>query len=633
MDTFRPSIDWGAEAVKSIFWILAVSGVSAACVLLIAAVLIRWTTFGRRFWAITGGFFTGRASLPAWGLLAVMMLSVIGSVRIDVLLSYYHNDLYSALQTAVQGIATKHAAQRNSGVHGFYVALAIFAILAAVNIARIVFDTWLTQMFIIRWRVWLTARLMGRWLTRRSYYSARFVEPGVDNPDQRIQQDIDVFTTGVGTGPNVPTYYARSMLVFGAVESIVSVVSFAVILWHLSGPLTLFGLTCSKALFWFVLGYVVIGSLVAFRIGRPLIGLSFRNEKTNAAFRYAMVRLRDSAEAVAFYGGERAERVQLDARFGAVIANYRRYVRRTIGLVGWNYSVTQAIVPLPFLLQTPRLFAGAIKLGDVMQSASAFGSIQSGLSYFRNAYSQFASYNAAVIRLYGLVETCDAVQLLPSITTEFTDDGSVQLDGVEVRTITGDRLIDPVDVRLEQGESLVITGASGSGKTTLLRSLAGLWPQSSGAWRRPDGDDAAIFVAQLPYMPLGPLRTALCYPVAPEGFSDRRLRQVLSQVSLPHLRDRLDVEEEWAKVLSPGEQQRIGFARVLLTRPKVVFLDEATSALDDGLEFAMYDLLRKELPDAVVVSVAHSRAVELHHQQELALLGDGTWRLASVARD
>jgi len=272
MDTFRPSIDWGAEAVKSIFWTLAVSGVSAACVLLIAAVLIRWTTFGRRFWAITGGFFTGRASLPAWGLLAVMMLSVIGSVRIDVLLSYYHNDLYSALQTAVQGIATKHAAQRNSGVHGFYVALAIFAILAAVNIARIVFDTWLTQMFIIRWRVWLTARLMGRWLTRRSYYSARFVEPGVDNPDQRIQQDIDVFTTGVGTGPNVPTYYARSMLVFGAVESIVSVVSFAVILWHLSGPLTLFGLTCSKALFWFVLGYVVIGSLVAFRIGRPSSG-------------------------------------------------------------------------------------------------------------------------------------------------------------------------------------------------------------------------------------------------------------------------------------------------------------------------------------------------------------------------
>jgi vitamin B12/bleomycin/antimicrobial peptide transport system ATP-binding/permease protein len=630
MDTFKPSIDWGAEVVKSAVWILTTSAISAACVLLIGVVLIRFTTFGRRYWTITGGFFSGRASLPAWGLLAVMMLSVIASVRIDVLLSYYHNDLYSALQIAVQGVATKHVAERNSGIHGFYFAIAIFALLAAINIARIVFDTWLTQMFIIRWRVWLTARLTGRWLTRRAYYRQRFIEPGVDNPDQRIQQDIDVFTTGVGTGPNVPTYYARSMLVFGAVESVVSVVSFTVILWHLSGPLTLFGVTCAKALFWIVLLYVVIGSVIAFWIGRPLIRLSFLNEKTNAAFRYAMVRLRDSAEAVAFYGGERAEREQLDTRFGAVIANYRRYVRRTIGLIGWNYSVTQAIVPLPFLLQTPRLFAGAIKLGDVMQSASAFGSIQSGLSYFRNAYSQFASYNAAVIRLHGLIETCQAVQQLHSIATEFSADGSVELDGVEVRTIAGDRLIDPVDVRLEQGESLVITGESGSGKTTLLRSLAGLWPESSGAWHRPDG---TMFVAQFPYMPLGSLRTALCYPAPAGETSDERLQQVLSQVSLAHLRDLLDAEQDWAKVLSPGEQQRIGFARVLLAKPKAVFLDEATSALDDGLEFAMYDLLRTELPATVVVSVGHSHAVEQHHQRNLALLGGGAWQLAAVTKD
>ena len=630
METFKPSIDWGSEVARSIVWILTVSAISAVCVLLILAAIVRFTTFGRRFWAITGGFFTGRASLPAWGLLAVMMASVIGSVRIDVLLSYYHNDLYSALQTAMQGVASKQVAQRDSGVHGFYVALVIFAILATINIARIVFDTWLTQMFIIRWRVWLTARLMGRWLGRRAYYRARFVEPGVDNPDQRIQQDIDVFTTGVGTGPNVPTYYARSMLVFGAVESVVSVVSFTVILWHLSGPLTLFGLTCPKALFWIVLGYVVVGSVVAFRIGRPLIGLSFRNEKTNAAFRYAMVRLRDSAEAVAFYGGERAEREQLDQRFGDIIANYRRYVRRTIGLVGWNYSVTQAIVPLPFLLQTPRLFAGAIKLGDVMQSASAFGSIQSGLSFFRNAYSQFASYNAAVIRLYGLVETCDAARLLPSIATELSDDGSVRFDGVEVRTITGERLIDPLDVTLEPGESMVITGASGCGKTTLLRSLAQLWPEASGTWHRPGGDNAAMFVAQLPYMPLGSLRAALCYPDLPRAATDERLREVLTQVSLPQLRDRLDVEADWAKVLSPGEQQRIGFARVLLIRPKAVFLDEATSALDEGLEFSLYELLRAELPDTVVVSVGHSHAVEQHHQRNLALLGDGAWRLSAV---
>ncbi len=633
MDTFKPSIDWGSEAVRSALWIVATSAISAACVLLIAAALARYSAFGRRFWAITGSYFTGAASVPVWGMLAVLLLSVISSVRINVLLSYYHNDLYSALQTAVQGIASNREVQRNSGVHGFYVAIGIFALLAIVNVARIVFDTWLTQLFVIRWRVWLTARITGRWLTRRAYYRARFVEPGVDNPDQRIQQDIDIFTTGVGTGPNVPTYYAQSMLIFGAVESVVSVASFTVILWHLAGPLTVLGVHVPKALFWIVIGYVVAASVIAFWIGRPLIGFSFRNEKTNAAFRYALVRLRDTAEAVAFYRGERVEREQLDRRFDAVIANYRRYVRRTIGLIGWNFSLTQAIVPLPFLLQAPRLFAGAIKLGDVMQSATAFGEIQHGLSFFRNAYSQFASYNAAVIRLYGLVETCEQVDGLPSVTTEFSADGSVQLDSVEVRTITGDRLIDPVDVRLDQGSSLVITGASGSGKTTLLRSLAEIWPEASGTWHRPSGDNGAMFVAQLPYMPLGSLRTVLCYPRRAVEVADDRLREVLTQVSLAQLRDQLDVQADWAKVLSPGEQQRIGFARVLLTRPKAVFLDEATSALDEGLEFALYDLLRTELPDTIVVSVGHSHAVEQHHERNLALLGDGAWRLSAVDGD
>ena len=363
-----PSIDWGSELARSVVWIFAASAISAVCVLLILAAVVRYTTFGRRFWAITGGYFTGTASLPAWGLLVVMMLSVISSVRILVLMSYYNNDLHSALQMAFEGAASHHESQRDSGVHGFWVAIGTFVVLALVNVARIVFDNYVTQQFIIRWRVWLTARFTGNWLGDHVYYRARFVEPGVDNPDQRIQQDIDVFTTGVGTGPNVPTYYAQSMLIFGAVESVVSVASFTVILWKLAGPLALFGVHIPKALFWIVLGYVLVASVIAFRIGRPLIGLSFRNERTNAAFRYALVRVRESAEAIAFFRGERAEREQLDTRFGAIIANYRRYVRRTVGLRGWNFSVTQAIVPLPYILQAPRLFAGTIKLGDVTQS-------------------------------------------------------------------------------------------------------------------------------------------------------------------------------------------------------------------------------------------------------------------------
>jgi putative ATP-binding cassette transporter len=629
LERFRPSIDWGNELAASALWIFYAWAGSAVVVLLIAVLVVRYSTFGRRFWRITGAYFTGTASALVWGTLGVLLLSVIVEVRIEVLLSYYNNDLFSSLQVAVQGVGAHNAAQRNSGVHGFWVAIVIFCILAAIHIVRIVFDTYLTQRFIIRWRVWLTDRLSADWLAGRAYYRGRFAEPTIDNPDQRIQQDIDMFTTGVGTGPNVPTYYSQTTLLFGAVESVVSVASFTVILWKLSGPLSAFGFHVPRALFWIVIVYVLVASLIAFRIGRPLIRLSFRNEKTNAAFRYALVRLRDAAEAVAFYRGEQAERVELSKRFAAIISNYRRYVRRTIGLVGWNFSITQSIAPLPYLLQAPRLFAGTIKLGDVTQSATAFGKLQSGLSYFRNAYSQFASYNAATIRLHGLVEANDYARELPVLAAEPSPDDSVELDGVEVRTPAGDRLIDSLDLRLGRGESMVITGSSGTGKTTLLRSLAELWPATTGQWRRPAGDDETMFVSQQPYVPLGDIRTLLSYPARAGDIDDDRLRDVLTQVLLPHLGDRLDEEQDWGKVLSPGEQQRISFARVLLTRPKAVFLDEATSALDEGLEVALYRLLRTELPDTIIVSVAHHATVEQHHQQRLELLGGGAWQLGA----
>ena len=631
MENFKPSIDWGHEVVRSALWILGAWAACAAVVLVIAALLIRHTTWGQRFWRITGAYFTGAPSAPAWGLLAVMLLSVMIDVRIQVLLSYYSNDVYSALQVAVQGVASRNAPHRDSGIHGFWMALVIFCILAGIHVVRIVLDTYLAQRFIIRWRVWLTDRLTTNWLTGRAYYRDRFSATPIDNPDQRIQQDIDVFTTGVGTGPNVPTYYSTSIVVFGAVDALVSVASFTVILWRLSGTLTLFGVALPKALFWIVLAYVVFATVIAFWIGRPLIRLSFRNEQTNAAFRYALVRLRESAEAVAFYRGERAERQQLTARFDAIIANYRRYVRRTIGLVGWNFSATQVVSPLPLLLQAPRLFAGTIKLGDVTQSGTAFGKIQSGLSFFRNAYSQFASYDAVIVRLDGLVEASERSRDLPSLASLPSPDGSVRLEGVEVRTPGGEQLIDPLDVTLRRGESMVISGASGSGKTSLIRSLAELWPATSGTWHRPAGEYETMFVSQLPYVPLGALRAVASYPSRSDDVDDDRLRAVLAKVSLPQLRDRLDEVQDWAKVLSPGEQQRIAFARVLLTAPKAVFLDEATSALDEGLEYALYQLLRTELPDLIVVSVGHQRSIDQHHEHRLELLGGGSWRLGLVA--
>ncbi len=295
-------------------------------------------------------------------------------------------------------------------------------------------DIYLMQRFIIRWRVWLTDRLTCDWLDDHAYYRTRFTDSDIDNPDQRIQQDIDIFTAGVGSSTNQPTIMSSNTLLFGAINSLVTVVSFTVILWNLSGPLTFLGVTLGHALFWVVLVYVVFATIIAFWIGHPLIKLSFRNELTNAVFRYALVRLRDAAEAVGFYRGENAERGLLRTKFAQIIANYKRYVNRTIALTGWNLSMSQIINPLPLVIQAPRLFAGQIDLGDVTQSSSAFGSIHDSLSFFRNAYDSFASYRAAIIRLHGLVETNAEARELPKLTTLATHDGSVELRQVEVRT-------------------------------------------------------------------------------------------------------------------------------------------------------------------------------------------------------
>ena len=631
METFTPSIDWGNELVPSLVWIAKAWTISMICVLIVCVLLARFTVWGRQFWRVTEGYFKGSESVPVWAMFGVLMLSVVAGVRLDVLLSYYGNDLYSALQIAFQGAGSGNEAVKQSGVEGFWYSLLVFAVLATIHVVRTMLDIYLMQRFIIAWRVWLTENLTGDWMDHRAYYRGRFIDQTIDNPDQRIQQDIDIFTTGYGQTVNIPSYGTNTPLIFGAVSSIVSVISFAAILWNLSGPVTLLGYTMPKALFWIALIYVIIATVVAFWIGRPLIQLSFRNERFNAAFRYALVRLRDAAEAVSFYRGERAERVQLRARFGETIANYRRYVARTIGFTGWNLTVSQAINPLPLLVQAPRLFAAQISFGDVMQSSTAFGSVHDGLSYFRNAYNDFAAYRAAIIRLYGMVIANEMARGLPVLDTENCTDGTVSLTDVEVSTPNGDVLVNPLDLHLDPGDSMVITGVSGAGKTTLLRSLAQLWPYTTGKMKCPL--EKTMFLSQLPYVPLGDLRAVVSYPSEPGDIGDSDLQEVLAKVALGHLVIRLSEVQDWAKVLSPGEQQRIAFARVLLHKPQAVFMDEATSALDEGLEFTLYQLLRRELPNTIVVSVSHRPTVEQHHERHLELLGGGEWRLGRVEGD
>ena len=630
MEPYKPSLDWGNELVPSLLWILKAWAISAALTLIVLVLLARFTVWGRQYWRVTGDYFTGRSAVKLWVWLGVLLLSVMISVRISVLLSYFSNDLYTSLQVAFEATSANEEVMRADAIRGFWNALIIFGILATIYISQVMLDIYLTQRFIIRWRTWLTDRLTGDWLGDRAYYRGRFTDSKTDNPDQRIQADVDIFTTGTGGSPNSPTVGTGAMLLFGAISSVSTVVAFIPILWNLSFDVTVFGVTLPKALFWVAFVYVFFATVVAFWIGRPLIRLSFRNELTNAAFRYALVRLRDAAEAVGFYRGETTERGLLRTRYDNIITNYRAYVRRTLQFTGWNLGMSQIITPLPLIVQAPNLFSGKMDFGDVTQSASAFSNISDSLSFFRNAYDQFAAYRASIIRLHGLVEANHLAREMPSLETVDSSDGSFELRAVEVRTPSGSQLVDPLDLRLEPGDSMVVTGRSGTGKTTLLRSLAQMWPYTSGTVQRPVTGHETMFLSQMPYVPLGDLRTVVSYPAKSGEISDEDLQQVLTKVALPHLANRLNVEEDWAKVLSPGEQQRVAFARILLTRPKVALLDEATSALDEGLERVVYDLVRTELPDTVLISVSHRPTIDRYHQQHLELLGDGAWRLGRV---
>ncbi|MGZ5393954.1 MAG: ABC transporter ATP-binding protein/permease [Mycobacterium sp.] len=632
---FAPTLDWGHELLVSLKWIGQAWLIAAVATLLICVLIAKYTVWGRQFWRITGDYFKGPESVKVWLWLAVILLSVVSGVRLSVLFTFQGSDMMTSFQVVASGVAAGDDAIKSSGRDGFYMSMVVFSALAVLHVARIMFDLFVTQRFMLAWRAWLTDRLTGDWLDGKAYYRGRFIDDTIDNPDQRIQYDVDIFTAGVGGLPNTPGNTSTSTLLFGSVDAIASMISFTAILWSLSGTLTLpiVNYELPKAMFWILLTYVLFASVIAFWVGRPIIWLSFRNEKFNAAFRYALVRLRDASEAVAFYRGEIAERTGLRKLFAPIVANYKRWINRMMGFYGWNLSMSQIIVVPPYLFQFPRFFNGEITLGAMSQSASAFGNIEQGLSFFRNAYDAFAGYRASIIRLDGLMTANEEGRALPEITTTPCKDGTVQLEKIEVRTPDGKQLVDPLDLRLGVGDTLVVTGASGSGKTTLLRSLAELWPFTTGTLTRPCGPNETMFLSQMPYVPLGDLRAVVTYPLEEGDVDDETLKRTLEKVALPHLVARLDEVEDWAKVLSPGEQQRIAFARVLLTQPKAVFFDESTSALDEGLEFLVYSLVRTELPDTILVSVSHRKAVEQHHTHELVLLGDGEWRYGRVGGD
>lgn len=592
-------MNWHQALQESLSWLAIASFITLIGFIVAATLAIRYTRWGSQFWQLAGPYFTFRRSWRPLLVFAVLLVLTLFSVRMNVLFSFWYNGFYSALQALDQA--------------AFWYLLGVFAVLATLHVLRALLTLYVTQAFSIHWRVWLTERLTRDWMHGDAYYRGQFLAEPVDNPDQRIELDVNAYVTNSVT------------LALGAVSALVSLVAFTGILWGLSAPLAVAGVEIPRAMVFAVYVYALIATWIAFRLGRPLIRLNFLNEKLTANFRYALMRLRENAENIAFYQGAQVERGTLLGRFGALIVNAWALVFRNLKFSGFNLGVSQVAVVFPFILQAPRFFSGAIKLGDVMQTSQAFGQVQDALSFFRESYDTFAQYRATLDRLTGFLDANQQAATLPRVSTQDQAQG-LDIAGLQVMRPDGHALIADLDLRLHAGQALLIKGPSGSGKTTLLRALAGLWPYAEGEVRRPTGTQA-LFLSQRPYLPLGDLRTAIAYPADSTLEDEARMQQALRQVNLAHLAERLAVSCDWSHILSVGEQQRLAFARVLFNRPQVVFLDESTSAMDEGLEHGLYSLLRNELPQTLLVSVGHRSTLGAFHTHRLEVDGQGGWAL------
>ncbi|MDH1655423.1 ABC transporter ATP-binding protein/permease [Pseudomonas mosselii] len=592
-------MNWHQALQESLSWLAIASLVTLVCFTITALLAVRYTRWGAQFWQLAGPYFSLRRSWRPLLAFALLLVLTLFAVRLNVLFSFWYNGFYSALQALDQT--------------AFWYLLGVFAVLATIHVLRSLFAFYVTQAFNIRWRVWLTERLTADWMHGDAYYRGQFLAEPVDNPDQRIELDVNAFVSG------------SVSLALGAVSALVSLVAFTGILWGLSAPLAVAGIEVPRAMVFAVYVYVLIATWIAFRLGQPLIRLNFLNEKLTANFRYALMRLRENAENIAFYQGAQVERGTLLGRFFALIGNAWALVFRNLKFSGFNLGVSQVAVVFPFILQAPRFFSGAIKLGDVMQTAQAFGQVQDSLSFFRESYDTFAQYRATLDRLTGFLDANQQASELPRVVS-VDQEHALGIQGLQVRRPDGHALIADLDLNLHSGQALLIKGPSGSGKTTLLRALAGLWPYAEGEVRRPLGTQA-LFLSQRPYLPLGDLRTAIAYPAQGVLGDDARMQQALRQVNLAHLAERLDEQRDWSRILSLGEQQRLAFSRVLFNRPQVVFLDESTSAMDEGLEHALYSLLRAELPATLLVSVGHRSTLAGFHSHRLEVDGQGGWSL------
>ncbi|MGA8802612.1 MAG: ABC transporter ATP-binding protein/permease [Pseudolabrys sp.] len=556
-------------------------------------------------WRIASPYFYSEDRWAGRILLAAVVAIELSIVGLNVLLNSWNNAFYNALQ--------------DKDWDAFVYQLGYFCVLATAFILLAVYQLYLNQWLQIRWRRWLTETYLDRWLTEANHYRMQLLGDAADNPDQRIAEDVRQFIDA-GILP----------IGLNLLNAVVTLGSFAFILWNLSAaaPLHVFGLKYDIPgyLLWAALIYAVVGTIFTHLIGRALIALNFQQQRYEADFRFNLVRVRENSEQIALLNGERAERDGLLLRFGNVVANWMAIMSRQKKLTFLTAGYRQAAVVFPYIMVSPAYFAGVVQLGGLMQTANAFGQVQDALSVFVNIYRSLAEWRAVVERLAGfdqsIVAARAAASTPPVITLAPGDASAVTLKDVAVRLPQGTPLVSASNVSIKLGEHVLVSGPSGSGKSTLFRALAGIWPFGSGTITVPK-NARVMMLPQRPYFPIAPLAAAVAYPAERGSYDEAKIAELISAVGLPALAARIEEEAHWNRMLSLGEQERLGLARALLFEPDFLFLDEATASLDEPGEETLYQLLHRRLPRTTIVSIGHRSTLAAFHQRRLAFDREG----------
>ena len=557
--------------------------------------------FFTTLWRLTRPYWVSEKRAVGFTLLATVVGLALMFVWVEVQFNTWTREMYNTFES-------KDGAE-------FFRQMGKFTLLAVLYIVTAVYRIYFQQMLLIEWRTWLTDKYLADWLQDRAYYRLQLLDRGTDNPDQRIAEDLKLFVEETLT------------LSLGLLSAVVTLLSFITILWLLSGSIELLGIEIPGYMVWVALLYAIVGTWLTHVIGKPLIGLNYNQQRYEADFRFSLVRLRENSEGVALYRGEPGEAANFRARFANVIANWWGIMKKQKQLTWATSFYAQVAIIFPFFVAGPRYFSGKIPLGEFFQIASAFGTVQTSLSWFINAYTLFASWKATVDRLTGFTDALEHARAeadrLDGERKEQESADRLALQDLALNLPDGRTLLAPTTLDLKKNESVLVTGPSGAGKSTLFRALAGIWPYWKGKIALPRGA-RLLFLPQKPYLPIGTLKHAACYPAKDEGrISDDEAREALRAVGLEHFENELAREENWAQVLSGGEQQRLAFARALLNKPDWLFLDEATASLPEDAQRELYELLRARLPQATVVSIGHRASLREFHARRLEWSGGG----------